>query len=131
MPIELSFIENNGILFKGTGVLTGKDISTANEFIYESPGKIREIAYQLCDYTEIEKIDMSSDEIRILASQDEKAAKINPQMIIAVVGKEDIVFGLSRMWQAYADETAFETCVFRNIEDAKIWIFPISVLLYS
>lgn len=122
MPIKLSFIENNGILLKGSGVLTSNDISTVNKVIYESADKIRKIAYQLCDYTEIDQIDISSDEIRMLASQDENAAKINPKMIIAVVGKEDIVFGLSRMWQAYTDETSFETNVFRNIEDARKWI---------
>lgn len=122
MPIEYSYIENNGILLKGTGIITAADVSMVNKFIYETPQKIKKITYQLCDYTEIEGVNMSSNEVRMLSKEDATAAKINSKMIIAVVGKEDLIFGLLRMWQAYANETPFETSVFRNVEDAKYWI---------
>ena len=50
------------------------------------------------------------------------AAKINPEMIIAVVGKKDLAFGLLRMWQVYTKEASLETSVFRELEEAKVWI---------
>lgn len=122
MPVEYSYIENGGIFLKGKGILIARDVTNVNNIIYETPQKIKNIVYQLCDYTEVEEINISSDEVRDLANQDIEAAKINPNMLIAIVGKKDVIFGLLRMWEIYTEQTSFEKGVFREIEDAKNWI---------
>ena len=65
---------------------------------------------------------MSSEWVRRLAREDERAASINPGMLIAVVGKEDLTYGLLRMWQMQAEGPALETAVFRNLNEAMDWI---------
>ena len=107
---------------KGKGTLAASDVSGVNEVIYETEQKIKNITYQLCDYTEVDDVNISAEEVRMLSAQDVTAAKINPKMIIAVVGEKDLTFGLLRMWEIYADEHPFETHVFRTIEEAKLWI---------
>ena len=123
MPMKFTYIGNNGILAKGIGSVTRDEISEVNRHIYESPQKIQAIKFQICDFTEVNEFDLSAQDIKVLAAQDVSAAKINPKMIIAVVGEKDLIFGLSRMWEVYADEsTGLETCVFRSINDANVWI---------
>jgi hypothetical protein len=54
--------------------------------------------------------------------QDKTAAKINPNMLIALVAKKDLMFGMARMWEAFVYKPPFETMVFKKIEDAQKWI---------
>ncbi len=121
MPISVTNIDNGGVLLKGEGVVSGTDIKQANEIIY-SPEKIQKIQYQLWDYTNVSKFNVSNEEVIILAQQDIEAAEINPKMFVAAVGKEDLVYGLIRMWEAHVDFSSIETMAFRIIEDAEKWI---------
>jgi len=43
-------------------------------------------------------------------------------MFIALVAKEDFLFGLARMWEAFAYKPPFETMVFKKMDDAQQWI---------
>ncbi len=122
MPIELAYLEDNGVLLSGFGILTAYDIKEVNNTLYETPQKIQKITYQLCDFTRVTQVEISSEEIGAIAEQDAKAGEINPNMFIAVVGEEDLVFGLSRMWETLADTIPFEKHVFRQMEDAQKWI---------
>ena len=122
MPLRLTYMEDGGIIAKGDGLLTGSEINEANDKIYESPDKIKKIIYQICDLTNVSDINISDSELRALSFQDTEASKINPNMLIAVVGEKDITFGLARMWEAFSYDSPFETMVFRKMEDAQQWI---------
>ena len=122
MPMTLKYIKNGGVLLKGEGVVTGMDIMQANDTIYNSPEEIQKIKYQLCDYTNVSELNVSSEELKRLAAQDKRAAKINPHMFLALVGEKDLVYGLIRMWEAYVDISPLESMAFRNIKDAEKWI---------
>lgn len=122
MPVEYTHIAGKGLLLKGRGRVRGKDIAEIKSAIYETRRKIKSIAYQICDFTEVKEVNLSVEDVRKIASQDEKASEINPSMLIAVVGEKDVVYGFARKWEAYVDKQHFETRVFRNLEDAQNWI---------
>jgi hypothetical protein len=122
MPMELAYIENNGVLLKGTGNVTGDELVNINNKMYETPQLTAAIAFQLCDFTDVEGFNISSEEIQAVAKQDRKAASINPNMLVALVGEKDLIFGLSRMWEAYVGEASMETRVFRTLEEARDWL---------
>ena len=65
---------------------------------------------------------VTNSEIEAFAIQDKKASEINPNMVIAMVGTKDLVFGLSRVWEAFTHDSPFETMVFRKITEAQQWI---------
>ena len=90
-------MKNGGILFKGKGFVSGNEIKEINDAIYGSPKNILKIKYQLWDLTNISEILVSNEDIEAFADQDAAAAKINSNMIIAIVASKDIIFGLSRM----------------------------------
>jgi len=123
MSIEsIKYIGEGGVLAKGKGVLTGSDLIKLNDIIYESPEKIKKIAYQICDLSNVSSTSISTLELEHVASQDKKASESNPNMLIAIVGEDDLTYGLARMWEAYSYNSPFETMVFREIEDAHQWI---------
>jgi hypothetical protein len=122
MPLTHEEIKNGGILVKGEDVVTGNEIGEVNDIIYNSTENILKIKYQLWDLTNVSEILVSNADIEVFASQDAAAAKISPNMIIAIVANSDLIYGLSRMWEAYSYSSPFESMVFRNIEDAEKWI---------
>jgi hypothetical protein len=122
MPLNIKYVEDGGIIVKGEGVLTGSEIKEINDIIYESPEKIEKILYQLGDFTDVSDVSISNAEIEELAIQDMRAFKVNPNMFIALVAKEGLIFGLARMWEAFAYKPPFETMVFKKMDDAQQWI---------
>ena len=122
MPMTVTYIKNSGVLIKGEGVVTGSEIKEANDKIYDSRENIMKIKYQLCDFLEVSEFLVTHEDIVFHSEQDYKAANINPHMIIAIVASSDLIFGLSRMWEAYSYRSPFQSMVFRSIEDAEKWI---------
>jgi len=122
MPVKITYLKDRGVMVKGSGFVSWKDIYHANETIYDTADKIKSIYYQIADFTDVSGTDITSEQVKILAEQDAQAAKINPNLIVAVVGADDLVYGLARMWKAYAGEVYFETGVFRDIDTARQWI---------
>jgi 5'-3' exonuclease len=122
MPLEFSYTEDNGIKVKGVGKVTALDLLNANKNIYENEEKIKSIRYQLCDFTHVKEIEISTNDVLSIADQDNRAAAINSDMIYAIVGDKDVIYGLARMWQSYVDRSGCETGVFRSMEEAQKWI---------
>ena len=70
----------------------------------------------------VETIDVPTDDIRTLAERDKRAARINPNIIIAVVVGDDLAFGMTRMWQGLTSGAPFVNCVFRSMDEAERWV---------
>lgn len=122
IAINLEFLADGGILGVATGTLTGRDIVDAGAAIYATPEKTLASVYQIHDYRRVESIDISTADIQRMAASDNKAARLNPNIIIAVVVGNELGFGLSRMWQAYMSEYPFVSRVFRSMPEAKTWV---------
>ncbi len=122
MPVTYAYIENGGVLLVGTGTVVAVDIIDVNESIYASPEMIKKIRFQICDYTAVEKMEISSEEVVTIAEQDNLAAEVNPTMLITIAAKKDLSFGIARVWEAYTGGSPFRTEVFRTLEDCREWI---------
>jgi len=94
----------------------------ANTTIYATEEKTLACVYQVCDYRGIEGVDVSTNDIRTLAERDKRAARINPNIIIAVVVGDDLAFGMARMWQGLTSGAPFITSIFRSLDDAERWV---------
>jgi hypothetical protein len=121
MPVEVTRLEDGGLLIRGRGVVTGAELIEANTEIYSSPETTASVRYQLVDLSDVERGVADPAEIQQLAEQDQSAAALNPTMVIAIVGSGDVPYGLARMWEAYVAER-FPTRVFRRREEAEAWL---------
>ena len=122
MPIELRYRDGGaGVVYICTGVVTEAEFHQASEEVY-SEEKIERLRYQLVDFTATEHLDSNLEDIRKSAEMDAVAANENPNFVIAVVGPDDLTFGLSRMWQTVVPNSDLRIRVFRCISDAERWI---------
>ncbi len=119
---EISYRSDGGVILSWKGLVTGKELIDAFSEIYATDEQIKRIAYQLVILTKSDEIMVTADDLRRVASLDIEASKVNPKMLVAVVGDRDIVFGLSRMWEVFVDDAPLNTSVFRTLEDAEAWL---------
>ena len=110
MPVEIKYCcDGAGVVYIGTGVISGNDIFRANELIFESAEVIKKTRFYLDDWTEATSTSVTVAELYRVVDQDKAAAKINPDIVVATVSGADLFFGMARMWEALADELPWQT----------------------
>ena len=105
------------------GVLVGKDFFGVNERMITSPDLLRSLKYVLVDLERVESIGLTMPEIQRVARQDKRMVALLPDTItLAIAAPRDILYGIARMWEAFAAGTGWEVMVFRTKTDAVSWI---------
>ncbi len=85
MPIEIAYLHGGyGIEIIGKGVVSGKEIYDGNRIIYSGDTLSRH-KYQIVNFANVERLEVSQEEAVKLANQDIEASKTNPNIVIAVV----------------------------------------------
>jgi hypothetical protein len=122
MTLKINYLENGkGIEIIASGTVTGSEIIARHDEIY-SPKNLARQRYQIIDRTQCKEYIVSFAEVQIIAEIDKKASKTNPEIIIVIVAPTDLQFGMSRVWQAYVEESRFLTKVFRERTSAEGWL---------
>lgn len=123
MPIEHSIAHDKYIVFQATDEVTGAEIINANRWLYSPEFSNRNLArFQLWDFSLATLIIVDIDRVLAMAQQDKQAAQSLEQLVIACVAPDDLIYGLSRMWQAFADDEAIDAHVFRDLDSAEQWM---------
>jgi len=122
MSIQINILDNGeGVEIKASGIVYGKDIINAHKEIYNEEHLIKQ-KYHIIDKSKCTEYDVSSDDIKFMASLDRAASLKNPQIIIAIIESEVLEFSLSSLWQAHVDDFIFKTKTFTDREHAMSWI---------
>lgn len=116
-----TFWEERGIKWVFSGKLTNDDLLNCNKELYEDP-RFLDIEYELCDFTDVEDFPIDSKVIRIVGEMDMEQSKKNSNIKVAIISNETVMFGLTRMYEAAAFSSPWETQFFENEEDARAWI---------
>jgi len=122
MTIEVNVLENGeGVEILATGIVYGHEIIQAHEKIYDEK-YLKKQKYHIIDKSKCTEYDVTAKDIEVIAELDEKASKINPNIIIAVIESESLQFSLTAVWQAYVKKYIFKTKAFASRELAISWI---------
>ncbi|HEY2806887.1 MAG TPA: hypothetical protein VGI92_13600 [Gemmatimonadales bacterium] len=78
--------------------------------------------YVLCDFTHVEKLEVSADDIERIVSQDLRAAHKNPALAEVIIAPEPHQFGLARMWEQQVTDERPHTHVTKTREGAIQWL---------
>ncbi len=98
MPINVNFLDNDiGVEIVASGIVTGEEIIEAHVEIYNIK-HLRKQKYHIIDRSHCEEYNVTSEDVRKIAEIDKAAAKINPNIIVALVSPTDLQFGMSRVW---------------------------------
>lgn len=124
MPLDVVFIQNGaGLLVLCSGVLTGEEVIDSKKPLLEHPERLRRCAYVIVDVCGTTAVKISQDELREAAVEDRKlAAIISPGALVAILAQRDVTYGMSRMWQTFAEATGWEIMVFRSREELDSWL---------
>ena len=112
-----------GNIIQVEGKVTEAELLPAlKEHLTQDPEKFRRYRYSLSDYTAVTSIDLSGSSVESIARYCKEASRINPDAVVTIVAARDLVFGLSRMWEAWLEDTDWETMIFRTSEGAEEWV---------
>ena len=110
-----------GVLFTYSDVLKGEEAVTASTEIY-MPEILENLRYQIADLSDVNRIEVTAEQIRQLAEADKKAAQYRHGFLIASVVNHDLQGGLSRFYRTYAQDPHIETAIFKTISEARQWL---------
>ncbi len=123
MPIiNINTDEGFGVITTFTGDVSGDELITAQQERYSPIKKVLLLKYILADFTDTEKLDLSSNHVLKCSNLSMCASKENPNICIAAVMNSDLGYGMSRMWQAYTDDIPWNAKVFRTRPEAEQWL---------
>jgi hypothetical protein len=123
MGYTTEFIDDGrGMIHTGEGVLTGEDLIAGSMRLRAEMKRGGRVEYAMSDLSAVTEMRATPDDLRQLAEAQLVTAQILPKALAAVVAPHDHVFGMARMWEAYADATGWETRVFRDRASADRWL---------
>ncbi len=74
----------------------------------------------LCDYLNIIEFQLSASDVKSLA--DTYGKEQLPESRFAAAAKDNMVYGLGRMWRGLSFENPMSIQVFRTVEEALDWL---------
>ncbi|HET9040963.1 MAG TPA: hypothetical protein VFN40_12365 [Gemmatimonadales bacterium] len=128
MPGTIEFVEDGrGLVFSGSGVLTGQEILEAKEALAADEVPLRTVKFALVLLEDVTAVDVTIGDLRAAAIVDRRLAQMMPNAAVAIVAPRDHDFGIARMWEAIADVPEWTTYVFRSREEADAWLRALAV----
>lgn len=110
--------ERRLVMSTGSGVLTMADLLAHQEKLLVDPDFSPDFS-QFWDLTHVTEVELTTEELRRLAAR----SIFSPESRRAILVSNDLVFGLSRMFEIFR-ETLGENGihVFRNLDNALDWV---------
>lgn len=122
MGLDVSIEQGGkGVLFTFTDILNGQDIFSASKALY-TPENLKYLRYQISDLRAVNRIEVSTEEIKALAELDCIAAKKAGGFVIASVVNHDLQESVSRFYRTYTNEGDIVNGVFRTMSSAREWL---------
>ena len=114
MPLEIRDVDGGlGNIITGSGDLAEDEILAAYEKHFaQDAEKYAKYHYTLADYTNVTKMEISSNAVRRIAELSIQSADINPDPVVAIVANQALIYGMARMWTSFVGNLDWETSVY-------------------
>jgi hypothetical protein len=118
MPYQLVW-EPKGVFWQYSGNVTGEEVIEASSLIY-GDSRFDNLKYKLVDFLGIKSIEMSADELALVAFQHRAAELSNQAVKIAIlIGPDN---DLAEQFAAFFVDSHWEVKVFEERENANLWL---------
>ena len=122
MSIQVNILRNGeAVEIKAFGIVYGHEIIQAHEEIYNEK-YLRNQKYHIIDKSKCTEYDVTAEDIASIAKLDKKASIINPNIIVAIIESERLLFSLTKLWQKHVEEYVFKTRSFVDRNTALEWV---------
>lgn len=124
MPIVIRQADGGlGVIVTASGAVSEREYLDFYEAQLTAPAAaVLAHRYCLTDYTAVESVDISAGAIAHVAALTRKAARTALPTVTAIVASQDLIYGLTRMWQIQTSDEVPTASVFRDLAEAKAWI---------
>ena len=120
MPYATTW-EESGVLWIFHGRVTGDEILKANQEIYRDP-RFHHLTYQIVDLTEVERFDVTEDDMAMIAVHDRAAARSRPGVRVAVAASDEVIKDLSAFYDAVMVGSPWHQRIFDSMSEAREWL---------
>jgi hypothetical protein len=123
MPYTSLYIDGGkGVLKTGSGVVTGPEIiSVAREFSLDEIRLCR-LVYALVDFSDIEEMRVTPDEVRLIVEIHRKTAALTPGALVAIFAQDPLAYAISRFWHSYSENLGWKATVVHTRTEAIAWL---------
>jgi hypothetical protein len=122
MSVSYRIDHASGVVFTtGAGVVTDRDILEHKARLLAEPGW-RPGMRELADVRSIDRLEVTSDGVRLFASHDDINRTALESFRLAIVTASDATFGMGRMYQMMTERNVPHVRVFRDFEAARTWL---------
>lgn len=104
-----------------SGVVTGAEIARAKAQFF-ARARDEGARYVLCDFTAVERFDVSTPDVQRIVQQDRAAADSLPDLIEVVVAPRPFEYGMARMWEIQVEDVRPRNAVVRTRAEALMWL---------
>jgi hypothetical protein len=123
LPFAIKKRPDGGLHVKYSGDVTASDLFAAQRAAYGKPPRVRKsVRFVFSDWSEVDSLDVSADQVRRAASNISALLKVNPSLTFVGALKTDLVYGLGRMAQSFVGEAGARIHLCRTVEEAEAWI---------
>ncbi len=120
MPISIDYDRKENVIYtKAEGVIKLDDI--ISYFSSAATSDLKKGYRVLADYSDA-ILKLSNEDIHEMARRRKVMLDTDKKISIAVFCKEDLVFGLGRIYEALLDEDKYNVMIFRSQEEARKWL---------
>jgi hypothetical protein len=120
MPSKIT-IEPEGVVITLLDIVRGDDIYVLNEKLMAEPA-FAQWRYQIWDFSDVDAVEVSVDQIRDFAVQDARAAGLNPKQRIAIIPRKASPSTLDRVFHVMEEVWgAYESKTLPSLEAAREW----------
>jgi hypothetical protein len=121
MPIAFRIDKDSGIVYTTIeGRINTDELLESLEHFMNHPD-FSPCLNGLADLRNFEMDTFSADVMRIAELLIKYRNRIGPSKTAVVISK-DVTFGMTRMFQAFSEQSSIETAIFRNMEEALRWL---------
>jgi hypothetical protein len=124
MPIEVFELDGGiGNLIRAQGLLSSEEyLDCLKKHLSKDQAVMEKYLYSLSDYTAVTDINITTDDVILIAELCSRAGQFNRHAVVAVAAETDLGYGLSRMWESLCADTEWDIRVFRTLQEARQWI---------
>lgn len=122
--VTLREISNGqGLLLICSGDLDLKDLYEAKIDLPERFPNIRAWYFAILDLSAITNLTVSAADLDRLVEQDRQLSAVaRPGLVLAIIARGELPYGVSRLWQSFSDPTGWESEIFRERTAAENWL---------
>lgn len=114
---------SNGFLLLCGGDLDVKDLCVEIRVLQQKFPALPTWYFAIADLSRVAKLNITAADFDLLVEQNRKLAQITrPGLPLAVVARNDLTYGIARMFQSALDLSGWELHVFRDRAPADAWL---------